>query len=178
MKKRNARGILLFTAADQYNDTELSGVLKVLRKAGRGIFIASDAVTVCKGSSGGRVRHDVRLENANAHNFEALIIIGGTGIASYSGNLLLRKLILDFHNSGKVIGAICAAPVVLAEVGILEGRRAACHSSVRKQIETAGASLTGNTIEADDTIVTAAGEADAERFAETVQFTIDEVKRT
>jgi len=70
------------------------------------------------------------------------------------------------HKLGKVIGAICIAPVTLANAGLLKGRKATVWASEKARIETKGAIYTGADVQVDDNIVTANGPNAAKAFGE------------
>ncbi|MBC7348303.1 MAG: DJ-1/PfpI family protein, partial [Clostridia bacterium] len=69
---------------------------------------------------------------------------------------------------GKVLGAICLAPVTLANAGVLAGRKATVFSPEAKRLEAAGAKYTGAGVEIDGRIVTASGPENAKDFGEAI----------
>ena len=75
----------------------------------------------------------------------------------------VRKAVTDFAESGKVIGAICAAPTVLSDLGLLKGRRIACYPSVESEIQ--GAVIVKIPVVVDGNIVTSRGAGTAIDFA-------------
>lgn len=89
-------------------------------------------------------------------DLEAVILPGGM-----PGTLGLQKSkyvneMLDFaYEKGLVIGAICAAPSVLGEKGLLKGKRATCFPGFEQQLD--GAVVTGASVEVDGNIITAKG---------------------
>jgi 4-methyl-5(b-hydroxyethyl)-thiazole monophosphate biosynthesis len=64
----------------------------------------------------------------------------------------LKKQIIKFNEHGKMVAAICAAPLVLGSAGILKGKKATCFPGTEPQL--IGATCTGNAIEVDGNITT------------------------
>jgi 4-methyl-5(b-hydroxyethyl)-thiazole monophosphate biosynthesis len=76
---------------------------------------------------------------------DLLVLPGGTvRLNELEG---LKQLLLAAHRQGKLIAAICAAPMVLGGLGILKGRKATCYPGFEKY-------LTGATLETDKPVVT------------------------
>ena len=75
----------------------------------------------------------------------------------------VRRVVKDFFEDGKKIGAICAAPTVLSNLGILKGKRVTCYPAMEKEIQ--GAALTGAPVTVDGNIITSQGVGTAIDFA-------------
>lgn len=88
---------------------------------------------------------DLLFSEADFNDAELLIIPGGT--VRFNEHEGLKKLVLDFYNKGNKVAAICAAPMVLGGLGILDGKRATCYPSFEKY-------LTGAILETDKAVVT------------------------
>ena len=71
--------------------------------------------------------------------------------------------IKDFFEEGKYIGAICAAPTVLANLGLLKGKRITCHPTVEQDIQ--GAVITKVPVTVDNNVITGRGAGAAVDFA-------------
>ena len=70
------------------------------------------------------------------------------------------------HKAGKRVGAICAAPMVLASTGILDGKKATCYPGFDKFLE--GAEYTGNMVEVVDNFILGKGPGAAPAFGFTI----------
>jgi protease I len=77
-------------------------------------------------------------------------------------------LVKEANRAGKVVSAICLAPVTLANAGLLEGKRATAYPSAESFLKWKGAIYTGNAVEVEGNIVTANGPEAAEEFAQAV----------
>jgi protein deglycase len=69
--------------------------------------------------------------------FDLLLIPGGPGVEELRRDGRAAVLARDFHQAGKPVAAICAAPLVLQDAGLLEGRRFTCYLSVREELPAA-----------------------------------------
>jgi 4-methyl-5(b-hydroxyethyl)-thiazole monophosphate biosynthesis len=78
----------------------------------------------------------------------------------------LKRQITAFHQKGRFLAAICAAPLVLGSTGVLKGKKATCYPGVESQLT--GATCTGNAVEVDGNIITGKGPGLAMTFALTL----------
>jgi 4-methyl-5(b-hydroxyethyl)-thiazole monophosphate biosynthesis len=67
----------------------------------------------------------------------------------------LKKLLLEFNTQNKLVAAICAAPIVLGGLRMLEGRRATCYPGFEPEL--IGAQVTGENVVVDKNIITGRG---------------------
>jgi putative intracellular protease/amidase len=80
----------------------------------------------------------------------------------------LRGRIMEHIAAGKPVGALCYAPVILANAGVLSGKRATCNPAQARALTAGGALYTGRMIEQDGNIVTAAGPLTARLLGRTL----------
>ena len=115
-----------------------------------------------------KVRADTDFYNVNAKNFSAVVLIGGKGSKDYWDNEQLHNIVNNFKRSGKIVAAICSAPVILAKAGLLSKIPATCWSEDRNELINLGVDYKDRSIIAENGVVTADGPRSAEQFAETV----------
>jgi protease I len=65
------------------------------------------------------------------------------------------RFVAEFHASGKMIAAICSAPLLLISAGLVKGRRLTCYPAWREDIENAGGEWIDAPAVCDDRIITA-----------------------
>lgn len=93
-----------------------------------------------------------------------IILPGGMpGSANLNEHLGLREQILNFNENKKLLGAICAAPLVFGNLGILKNKKATCYPGFENQLH--GAIVTNENIEVADNIITGKGAGVAINFA-------------
>ena len=160
--------VLIFISAADFNEQEFLVVKNAFENAGIKVFITSDANGLCVGSNGLRTKADVNLYNANAANFKAFIIIGGNGIKNYWSNPLLHKLINNFYKAGKVVSAICLAPVVLGKAGLLSGKKATCYPDAQKELVRSGSNYEEAPVVITEKIITAQNPSAAGEFVQSI----------
>ncbi len=111
---------------------------------------------------------DLLITEVKQADFDAIIFIGGQGMAPLVNDERLTSLAQQFYNAGKITAAICIAPMVLAHAGLLKGEKATVWQGARADLVKAGAIYTGNEVEVDGKIITANGPAAARKFGEAI----------
>lgn len=110
---------------------------------------------------------DSLIDETDASDADMIFLPGGLpGAKNLDAHTGLKKLILSLSQNKKVLGAICAAPLVLGHNQLLEGKRATCFPGFEKELY--GAKYTGASIETDGNIVTGKGAGVAIQFAFTI----------
>ena len=160
--------ILFFLLSQDFNEEEYNTIKSRLEKAGKQVFITSDAHTVCVGANGMKVRADVDLFNINAKNFSAIVLIGGKGSKDYWDNETLHKIARNFQSAGKIVAAICSAPIILARAGLLTNIPATCWSEDKNELIKLGINYNDRSVISERGIITSDGPRSAEQFAETI----------
>lgn len=162
------KSILLILASNDFNEDEYLVVKTILEREKFKLFIASDAHSLCVGSKGLKVRPDISFYNMHESNFNAIVLIGGSGIKSYWGNSLLHNLVNNFNRSNKLIAAICSAPVILSRAGLLNDKEATCFLNDRKELERDGAVFVDVPVKFQKNIITAQNASASQQFAQTI----------
>lgn len=104
---------------------------------------------------GGSYSIDRTFTEVSADDFDALVIPGGSvGSDKLRGSEEAVRFVRDFFEAGKPVGAICHAPWVLVEAGVLKGRTVTSFPSVRTDIENAGGRWIDEEVVVDDGLVT------------------------
>jgi putative intracellular protease/amidase len=91
-------------------------------------------------------------------SFDALVIPGGsTGTRRLRDSGAVATVVRSAAERGALLGAICAGPTVLLDLGLLRGRHVTGHASVREELAAGGASVEDEPVVQDGRLVTAAG---------------------
>lgn len=163
-----AKNILMVVAPADFRDEELNEPKKIFENAGFNVTIASKGVKVAKGMLGAMQKVDLDLSIAKAADYDAVVFVGGAGAQVYFNDSYATNLAKQAYDSGKVTAAICIAPSILANAGILEGKKATSFQSEQSNLEENGADYTGTDVAVDGKIVTANGPNAAKAFGEVV----------
>ena len=113
------------------------------------------------------VMADMLFEKADFSDGDAFILPGGgPGSFMLNDHKALKQLLVSKNEQGKWIAAICAAPLVLGGLGLLEGKKAICYPGMESYIQ--GAVLTDVPVVIDDNIITGKGPGLALHFGLTI----------
>ena len=160
--------ILIFLASTNFSEEEYQIINRVFIKAGKQVFVSSDSNTVCSGDRGMKVKADIEFYNVNEKNFSAIVLIGGKGSRGYWNNENLHRIVKDFNSSGKIVSAICSAPITLARAGLLSKIPATCWSEDKNEFIKLGIQYLDRNVVIEKNIITADGPGSAEQFAESI----------
>jgi len=118
-----------------FEEIEALAPVDLLRRAEVSCQMASvETHRLVTGRNGIRVEADVLLEEVKDTIFDALIIPGGPGTAELRKNAAVLAMIRAHREQDKLVGAICAAPVVLLEAGVLPGARHTGHKTILDEL--------------------------------------------
>jgi protease I len=167
----NAR--ILIVATDGFEEWELFGPRQILQKRGAEVVLASlklDPIQATVHDDPGKtIRPDLTVDDADADDFDALILPGGVrnpDTLRLHGNVI--ELIKAFNQQGKPIGAICHGPWLLVEADLLRGRTATSWPSIRTDLRNAGANVIDDAAVTDGNIVTSRKPEDVEAFTNAI----------
>ncbi len=166
--KPGSRAVLIVLPQSDFQDIEYSTVRNIISEAGYQVMVATVEHKVASGVSGTAVTPDLMLSEAKAADFLAVIFIGGPGAESLYNSADAHRLAVEAVNNGRVLAAICIAPVILARAGVLKGRRATVFPPESRELTSAGAEYTGEPVEKDGKLITADGPRSSEAFARAI----------
>lgn len=163
---QSSKKALFIIAHENFRDEELFVPKSVLEKDGYQVIIASSSTGKAKGALGGVAKPDILLKDANVSEYRIIVFVGGAGASEYWDDPLAHNISREAVKQGKILGAICIAPVTLANAGVLTGKKATVFGSETARLKSKGAVCTGKNVESDGNIVTASGPQAAEAFGE------------
>lgn len=160
--------VVIILANHDFQDVEYSETAEAIRSAGIDVAIAAAVNEECKGIQGLEVSVDLALDEVDANQFDAIVVIGGVGVEAYLHDEAVHSLLKAFKDANKIVAAICWAPSVLANAGVLLGKKATVWSGAIDDLISNGAQYTAEPVTVDGKIVTANGPDSASRFGMTV----------
>jgi len=166
--------ILMVIAKQGYRDEEYEDPKIVFEGHGFKVTTASQSKGECIGKLGGHAWADTAIHEVNPHDYNAIVFVGGPGCAQLLHDHEVLLLAKEAYQYDKVVAAICMAPSILANAGLLEGKRVTSFSGEKENLEKNGATFTGNPVEIDGKIITATGPEAVSDFAEAVSRAIVE----
>jgi 4-methyl-5(b-hydroxyethyl)-thiazole monophosphate biosynthesis len=146
------------------NVEELEAVAPIdtLRRAGVDVTVASlSGDLTVTGRSRIQLGADVPFAQVASRLFDALVLPGGPGVAALRADARVVAAVREHFKNGKLVAAICAAPTVLADAGVLEGKRYTAHPSVAHELR---AILSAERVVEDGSVITSRGAGTAVDF--------------
>lgn len=158
-------------ATDGFETSELLQPLEALRSAGAHVDIVSPSGGTIRGWSDGawsdRVSVDRTVAEADAHDYDGLLIPGGVmNPDSLRMDDDAVSFVRDFFADGKPVAAICHGPWLIVEAGAADGRTMTSYPSIRTDLENAGAEWVDEQVVVDQGLVTSRSPADLPAFVD------------
>lgn len=155
----------LFIIGDGVEELEAVAPIDLLRRAGVAVTVASitDDCAVT-GRNDIVLKADGLLSDVSG-TFDAIVIPGGPGTKAVRADSKVIQLLKEQAQSGRLVAAICAAPTVLLDAGLLEGRRYTAHFGVAGELP---AIMEDAPVVIDGNIVTSRGAGTALDFGLTL----------
>jgi protease I len=172
--------ILAVIAPERFRDEELFVPQAFLTEKGWDVTIASTKTGVATGMLGGTATATITIGQADASQYQALIVVGGYGSVEFLWeNAELHELVNAFYKAGKVVSAICVSPVVLAKAGVLKGKNATVFEMPEslEAFVNAGVTYTGEGVTVTDkNLITAQSPEQADAFAQAVHTAVGQMQ--
>ena len=154
--------------ADGFEDVEALIPIDVLRRGGvEVVTVSTTDFPLVESAHGVNIEADLQFEQCDFSDADLLMLPGGMpGAANLFDHEGVCKAVCSQAAADKKIAAICAAPaVVLAQLGLLEGKKATCYPGFEQVLKEAGAQYTGDLFTVDGNITTGEGPAAAFPYA-------------
>ncbi|MDY3006906.1 DJ-1/PfpI family protein [Anaerococcus sp. AGMB00486] len=152
--------VLVFLA-DGCEEVEALTVVDYLRRADIKVDTASikDDLNVC-GSHDIIIKADKRIDEINNDEYSAIYIPGGTKAAErLRDDDRVIEVVKNFENTGKIISAICAGPIVLDRAGVLKNKKCVSFPSIEDELKDIGEYKKDELVVEDGNVLTSRGAA-------------------
>ena len=154
--------------ANGFEEIEALAPVDILRRAGievKTVSISNDVMVTS--SHGVEVKADVAFDDCDFSDADLLLIPGGMpGAKNIDEHKGVKAALLKQADAGKLVGAICAGPMVLGHLGLLRGKRATCYPGFDTELE--GAEYTAAPVTVDGNIITGKGPGASMMYAYTI----------
>jgi protease I len=160
--------IVMIVAQADFRDEEYQAPRGVFQQAGYAVSVASDTAGDCVGKFGLVVRPDVLTAAVNMRDYDAVVFVGGSGCKGFWDDTVCHRIAREAASLGKIVSAICSAPVIVARAGLLAGKKATCFPGDAEALRAGGALYSARAVETDGIFITADGPGAATAFGETI----------
>jgi len=155
---------VLVPIAEGFEEIEALAVVDVLRRAEIEVIIAGLNPGPVSSARNISILPDTTIDTVRTAEFDMIVLPGGQpGTDNLNADTRIHRLLAEFQAAGKLIGAICAAPIVLAAAGLLSGKQVTSYPSYRDRLN--GGTYVDRTIVTDGDIITSQGAGTAIDFA-------------
>lgn len=153
---------ILVPLAEGFEEIEALAVVDILRRAGIDVVIAGTTGTMVVGAHGIRVTADKRLIDLETDSFDGIVLPGGNpGYKNLMRHETLLRIVENFGKNGKIVAAICGAPLILAKLGLLKDKKATAYPGLEKNFDRPRA----DAVVVDGNYITSRGPGTAIKFA-------------
>ena len=169
---------VLVPIAQGCEELEAVTIIDLLRRAGIEVIAAGLESGPVTASRGVVLMPDMTLDEALSQEYDMVVLPGGgPGSDRLDADVRIRELLVRMANSEKFTAAICAAPKVLHNAGLLKDRQATCYPGVLNNTDIPGLD-TDQAVVQDGKLVTSRGPGTAMDFALTlIEILVDKKTR-
>jgi len=164
---------IMILATNGFEQSELEQPKADLEQAGYQTVVVSPQTGEIRGFSdqewGDRVKVDLALDEASAEDFDALVLPGGQinpDILRMNDKAI--EMVRSFAKVGKPIAAICHAPWLLIEAGLVDGKTVTSWPSLRTDLKNAGGTVVDQQVAIDGNIITSRNPDDLPAFSKAI----------
>lgn len=153
----------LVILTDNFEEIEAVTPIDILRRAEVAVTVASRTESrSVTGRSGIALEADCLLDDVGETDYDLVILPGGPGHVALRNDFRVAAIVKAHAARGKLVSAICAAPTVLKDAGLLSGRRFTAHFSVAAELPGL---VESEEVVADGNIITSRGAGTSVPFA-------------
>jgi len=166
--------VLEIIAPKGFQELEYSIPKQIFLENGLEVITASTE-KIAKSHMGNEQIVDLNISEVKVEDYDVVVFIGGGGALVYQNNEFALNICKEAVKQNKLLCAICIAPIILAQSGVLKGKKATVWNGdgePAKILEKFGAKFTDEEVTIDGNIITANGPPSAEKFAKTILKTI------
>ena len=143
--------------ANGFEESELIVPADILRRGGLDVRLVGVQGSEATSTRGITIKTDICLDDLIIYELDMLVIPGGQpGVDNLWADERVKTVVRAAAAAGKTVGAICAAPMILGRLGLLEGKRAVCYPGCEADLKGAVIAEDCGTVQ-DGTFITAKG---------------------
>ncbi|MDR1255593.1 MAG: DJ-1/PfpI family protein [Puniceicoccales bacterium] len=152
----------LIIITDKFEEMEFVCPFDVLLRGGVSVTTAGRSGSSVVGFRGLRLQTDVKFSDIAAETYDCVVLVGGPGCYTLRGDEPLKNFLVRHSEAEKLLCAICAAPLILHDAGLLQGKKHTAHPCTHDELTAA---IATESVVADGNLITGAGPGVAAKFA-------------
>ncbi len=157
---------VLLLLSPGFEELEAVAPLDLLRRAGIEVVSASTTPELwVEGSHGIRIQADATLDASLLQDYDMIVVPGGPGVDGLRKDPRVLELLRRNHSLGKPLAAICAAPLVLLDAGLIQGRVMTSFPGSQEELEPSLKEYSQDRVVVDGPFITSRGAGSSEEFA-------------
>ena len=166
--------IVIIIGSRMFHDLEFKALKEIFENEGANVTVASSTLSeaIGMGMLGLRVTPDILVHNIKVKDYDGVVFVGGPGAHEYSTDRQSHKIVQQTVDQGKILAAIHLAPEILANAGVLQGKKAVAYMAYN--IKSKGAIVTDKMVERDGNIITGRSQGAAKEFGEAIVSALSE----
>ncbi len=149
--------------ADGFEELEAVTIIDILRRVNISVttlFLQNNPVI---GSHNIAITADANIDDISSEKYSLIVLPGGQpGSTNLKNDARIISLIKEICSTSGYAAALCAAPIVLAASGVLEGKKATCYPGYEAELK--GATVISDTVVHDGNVITSKGPGTAIPF--------------
>lgn len=168
--------VLVIVAPEAFRDEEFQATYDALGAGDAKMTVGSLRKGEVSGVGGTKVQSVITPAQVKAADYDAVVFIGGPGMVKYVKDPAFVDLAKRFAEKKRFTFAICVAPAILANAGLLKGVEATAWPSMKPVLAAGGAKVSEEHVVVAGKIITADGPAAAKDFAKAVVAKLSKAK--
>ena len=170
---------VLIPLADGCEELEAVTIIDLLRRADISVITASLTDKPVTASRAVRLLADTPLDQVIYNEFDMIVLPGGLpGAENLNNDPRIHAVLKRIYQGGQAVAAICAAPLVLAHSGLLDGKQISCYPGALNPSDWPTSTFTDQAVSIDDRVLTSRGPGTAMDFAlAIIEFLTDKSTR-
>ncbi len=165
LEGKRAALILCFNGFD---DNEYHGLKNAFDRLAMPYVVYSSKIGIAEGMHGSKLQTEHRIAEFNAEEVDVVVFVGGRGLEEYLNNPKIHNIAQEMLSKGKILAANYWAPAILANAGVLVGKRATITPIEAETLKKHGANYIDEILVIDGNVITGNGSAAAELYADLV----------
>ena len=162
--------------APGFEEIELVAPIDILRRLEIPVVTAGVQGRAVEGAHGVVMQAEMLMVDVNTADYDGIILPGGPASWLLRDTPAVLGLVREMHAAGKLVAAICAAPIALEAAGVLKDRCCTCYPGVEGELKSAAEVLAEPAV-TDGQLVTGRGPGAALEFGFALGIALGEAEQ-